>query len=137
MKGHTLVFNLKIRIAEERKQIETSGSMENKGNKKSHFWLDFRVLICLIFSLQSNICLFQVYFVMIVCTCLAILVVTLKVRILISAQRNYSTICRFYSLRQRGRMKHSNNWSNRKLTIKSAMIWGLYQTMMDIFHDLQ
>ena len=34
-KGHTLVFNLKIRIAEERKQIETSGSMENKGEQKT------------------------------------------------------------------------------------------------------
>jgi hypothetical protein len=38
----------KIRIAEERKEHETSGSMENKGNKKSHFWLDFRVLNFLI-----------------------------------------------------------------------------------------
>ena len=38
----------KIRIAEERNQNEASGSMENKGNKKSHFWLDFRVLIFLI-----------------------------------------------------------------------------------------
>ena len=26
----------KIRIAEERKEHETAGSMENKGNKKSH-----------------------------------------------------------------------------------------------------
>ena len=39
----------KIRIAEERKQNEDPGSIENKGNKKSHFWLDFRVLICIFF----------------------------------------------------------------------------------------
>ena len=38
----------KIKIAEDRKEHEASGSMGNKGNKKSHFWLDFRVLICLI-----------------------------------------------------------------------------------------
>ena len=52
----------KIRIAEERKDTESSGSIENKGNKKSHFWMDFKV-----------------YFAMIVSTALAILVVTLKV----------------------------------------------------------
>ena len=53
----------KIRVAEERKDAESPGSIENKGNKKSHFWTDFKV-----------------YFAMIVCTSLAILVVILKVK---------------------------------------------------------
>jgi hypothetical protein len=45
------LIDQKIRIAEERNQNDASGSMENKGNKKSHFWLDFRVFPCLIISL--------------------------------------------------------------------------------------
>ena len=42
----------KIKIAEDRKEHEASGSMEYKENKKSHFWLDVRVLIFLIFFSQ-------------------------------------------------------------------------------------